>query len=70
MKIAGAPDARFREVMLSLAKHLHAFICEVGLTQEEWRTAMVAETKEHVRLDASPSAGISSVMIQVAAPQG
>ena len=36
-KIAGAPDPRFRVVMLSLVKHLHGFIREVGLTQEEWR---------------------------------
>ena len=39
-KITGAPDPRFREVMLSLVKHLHGFIREVGLTQEEWRTAI------------------------------
>jgi hydroxyquinol 1,2-dioxygenase len=39
-KIAGAPDPRFREVMLALVKHLHGFIREVGLTQAEWRTAI------------------------------
>jgi hydroxyquinol 1,2-dioxygenase len=39
-KIAGAPDPRFREVMLSLVKHLHGFIREAGLTQAEWRTAV------------------------------
>jgi hydroxyquinol 1,2-dioxygenase len=39
-KVAGAPDPRFREVMLSLVKHLHGFIREVGLTQDEWRTAI------------------------------
>jgi hydroxyquinol 1,2-dioxygenase len=39
-KIAGAPDPRFREIMLALVKHLHGFIREVALTQDEWRTAI------------------------------
>jgi hydroxyquinol 1,2-dioxygenase len=39
-KIAAAPDQRFRTVMLSLVAHLHAFVREVGLTQQEWRTAI------------------------------
>jgi hydroxyquinol 1,2-dioxygenase len=39
-KIAGASDPRFREVMLALVKHLHGFVREVGLTQDEWRTAI------------------------------
>lgn len=29
-------DPRFREVMLSLAKHMHAFTKEVSLTHDEW----------------------------------
>jgi hydroxyquinol 1,2-dioxygenase len=39
-KIAGASDPRFRDVMLSLVKHLHGFIREVALTQDEWRNAI------------------------------
>ena len=39
-RIAGASDPRFRDVMLSLVKHLHGFIREVALTQAEWRTAI------------------------------
>lgn len=39
-KIAASPDPRFREVMLSLVRHLHGFIREVELTQDEWRTAI------------------------------
>lgn len=30
------PDARLQEIMTSLVKHLHAFIREVNLTEEEW----------------------------------
>lgn len=32
----GAQDARLREIMTSLVKHLHAFIKEVNLTEAEW----------------------------------
>ncbi len=40
------PDARLREIMQSLARHLHAFAAEVGLTEEEWHVAirMLTET--------------------------
>lgn len=34
--IANTPDARLKTVMTSLIKHLHAFVREVDLTQEEW----------------------------------
>jgi hydroxyquinol 1,2-dioxygenase len=32
----GAKDARFKQVMTSLVKHLHAFAKDVQLTEEEW----------------------------------
>jgi len=35
-RVGKAPDARTRKVMLSLVKHLHAFVREVRPTQEEW----------------------------------
>src|SRR4029078_1870124 len=35
-EIAHAPNPRFREVMTSLVKHLHAFIREAKLTEEEF----------------------------------
>ncbi|WP_405622082.1 dioxygenase [Streptomyces sp. NBC_00076] len=34
------PDPRLQEVMTSLVKHLHSFIREVRLTEEEWGTAI------------------------------
>jgi hydroxyquinol 1,2-dioxygenase len=34
---AGAEDARLREVMQSLVRHLHGFLREVRLTEQEWR---------------------------------
>jgi len=39
-KLEGAPDARFKEIMTSLIKHLHAFVREVELTEEEWMTGI------------------------------
>ena len=36
----GADDARLRELMQALVRHLHGFAAEVGLTQEEWLAAI------------------------------
>ena len=33
---AGTPDPRLKEIMQALVKHLHAFVKEVELTEEEW----------------------------------
>jgi hydroxyquinol 1,2-dioxygenase len=35
-----APDPRLKELMQALTHHLHAFIREVRLTEEEWRGAI------------------------------
>jgi hydroxyquinol 1,2-dioxygenase len=35
-RFAHTPDARLQVIMTSLVKHLHAFIREVNLTEEEW----------------------------------
>jgi hydroxyquinol 1,2-dioxygenase len=39
-RIEGTPNARLREVMTSLVKHLHAFVREVRPTPEEWFTGI------------------------------
>ncbi|MDT2004087.1 hydroxyquinol 1,2-dioxygenase [Rhodococcus opacus] len=36
----GTADPRLRQVMQSLTRHLHAFIRDVRLTEEEWNTAI------------------------------
>ena len=38
--LANTPDPRLKQVMSALISHLHAFIREVGLTQEEWMRAI------------------------------
>jgi hydroxyquinol 1,2-dioxygenase len=35
-KLEGASDERFKQIMTSLIKHLHAFVREVELTEPEW----------------------------------
>jgi hydroxyquinol 1,2-dioxygenase len=35
-KLEGAKDPRFKQVMTSLVKHLHAFVRETELTEAEW----------------------------------
>jgi hydroxyquinol 1,2-dioxygenase len=37
---AGASDPRLRHLMQALTRHLHAFLREVRLTEEEWRHAI------------------------------
>jgi hydroxyquinol 1,2-dioxygenase len=37
---ADTPDPRLREVLTSLVRHLHAFTKDVGLTVDEWATAI------------------------------
>jgi len=51
-KIGAAPDPRFREIMQSLVRHLHGFVREVGLTQDEWRRAIDFLTATGQKCDA------------------
>jgi len=51
-KVAAAPDPRFRAIMQSLVKHLHGFIREVELTQDEWRRAIDFLTATGQKCDA------------------
>ena len=39
-KLEGSTDARFKQVMTSLVKHLHAFVRDVQLSESEWMTAI------------------------------
>src|SRR3954464_11335861 len=37
---AGTPDPRLRQVMTSLVRHLHDFVKDVELPEEEWAAAI------------------------------
>jgi len=39
-RFEGTPDPRLREIMLSLTKHIHAFVKEVRLKEPEWFKAI------------------------------
>ena len=39
-KLEGATDARFKEIMSSLIRHVHGFVRETELTEKEWLTAI------------------------------
>jgi catechol 1,2-dioxygenase len=41
----GAQDARLREIMQALVRHLHGFVLEVGLTPQEWEGAIRTLTR-------------------------
>lgn len=41
----GAPDARLKLIMQALTRHLHAFVREVRLTEEEWAAAIAFLTR-------------------------
>jgi hydroxyquinol 1,2-dioxygenase len=42
---AGTPDARLKELVQALTRHLHAFLREVRLTEEEWQAAIAFLTE-------------------------
>ena len=39
-RFEGTPDARLREIMLSLTRHIHAFVKDVRLVEGEWWKAI------------------------------
>ena len=48
---AGTEDPRLREILTSLVHHLHAFVKDVELTEEEWATAIRFLTRTGHRSD-------------------
>ncbi|GAC1349643.1 MAG: intradiol ring-cleavage dioxygenase [Ktedonobacteraceae bacterium] len=68
--MAHAPDARLKEVMTSLISHLHAFIREVELTQEEWalgiqfltRTGQMCDEKRQEFILLSDISGVTMLV--------
>src|SRR6201981_853160 len=44
-RFSQTPDSRLRQIMLSLVRHLHAFVKEVELTEAEWFQAIETLTE-------------------------
>ena len=51
-KLEGAADPRFKQIMSSLIRHLHAFIRETELTEKEWITGIQFLTATGQKCDA------------------
>lgn len=68
--MAQAPNARLQEVMNSLVTHLHAFIREVNLTEEEWmqgiqfltRTGQMCDDRRQEFILLSDVSGVSMLV--------
>jgi catechol 1,2-dioxygenase len=69
-RFAAAPDPRLREIMQALVRHLHAFVKEVQLTEEEWfraieiltRTGQMCSDKRQEFILFSDTLGVSMVV--------
>jgi len=70
------PDPRLREIMRSLVGHLHAFVTEVGLTEEEWAegiavltaTGEITDDKRQEFILWSDTLGLSMLVDAIAHP--
>ena len=51
--LQGTPDARLRDIMTSLVKHLHAFAKDVQLTEAEWFAGIRFLTETGQKCDAN-----------------
>jgi hydroxyquinol 1,2-dioxygenase len=68
---AGCRSERFQEIMQSLVRHLHAFVSEVRLTEEEWsraidfltRTGHITDDKRQEFVLLSDVLGLSMLVI-------
>ena len=64
---------RFKEIMQSLIRHLHAFVSEVGLTEEEWfraidfltRTGHMSDDKRQEFILLSDTLGVSMLVVGI-----
>jgi hydroxyquinol 1,2-dioxygenase len=73
---AGAPAARYREVMQSLVRHLHAFAREVRLTDAEWqqgiefltRAGHITDERRQEFILLSDVLGLSMLTVGINAP--
>lgn len=50
-RLDGAQDARFKQIMASVVKHLHAVVRETGLTEKEWMEAIQFLTETGKKCD-------------------
>ena len=69
----GSASTRFKEITQSLVKHLHAFVSEVGLTEEEWmegiefltRAGHITDDKRQEFILLSDVLGVSMLVVGI-----
>ncbi len=69
----GSASPRFKEIMQCLVKHLHAFVEEVELTEEEWfeaidfltRTGQISDGKRQEFILLSDTLGVSMLVVGI-----
>jgi hydroxyquinol 1,2-dioxygenase len=69
-RLEATPDARLREIMLALVRHLHGFVKEVNLTEPEWfgaiqfltETGQLCDDKRQEFILLSDTLGVSMVV--------
>ena len=77
-RMADCEDERFRQVMASLVKHLHAFATDIELTPQEWMTAIQFLTATGQKCDEkrqefillSDTLGLSMQVVAIAQTKG
>ncbi len=79
-RFADTPDARLKEIMTALVRHLHAFAREVRLTEDEWfrgidfltRTGQACDAKrqEFILLSDVLGLGLLAIVVTLFFKQG
>lgn len=79
-RYSNTPDPRLRTVLQSLIRHMHAFVREVKLTEDEWmagihfltRTGQISDDKRQEMILLSDNLGISALvnMVSAGVPEG
>jgi len=72
----GTPDPRLKQIMQSLTRHLHAFVREVRLTEDEWnagiefltRAGHITDDKRQEYILLSDVLGVSMLTVGINAP--
>jgi hydroxyquinol 1,2-dioxygenase len=77
-RLAECGDARFREVMTALIRHLHDFVRDVDLTEEEWAAAIgfltdtgkMCDQRRQEFILLSDTLGVSMLTVMLAQARG
>src|SRR5579864_3724369 len=76
-RLEATQDPRLREIMASLIRHLHGFVKEVGLTEQEWfraiefltETGRMCSDKRQEFILLSDTLGVSMVVDLISHPK-